>query len=151
MMETEIYKVETRDDLKKFIFYPASLHRNHKNWVPPIYSDEWTFLSTKKNKNMRSNDTLLLLAYDGDKIVGRIMGIINRHHNEVHNLKTARFFYLECENNPEIWHALIQSIENWAKEKGMNKMIGHEEKSTNQLYFTLVGYEGLSWQETKEK
>jgi GNAT superfamily N-acetyltransferase len=123
-MKTEIKKVETKDDLKNFIFYPAIIHKDHKNWVPPIYSDEWTFLSPEKNKNMRTNDTMLLLAYKGDKIAGRIMGIINRHHNEVHKLKTGRFFYMECENNPEISHALIQHIENWAKEKGMNKMIG---------------------------
>lgn len=73
---------------------------------------------------MRSNDTLLLLAYDSDRIVGRIMGIISHHHNKIHNIKTGRFFYMECENDPEISHALISYIENWAKEKGMNKIIG---------------------------
>lgn len=123
-MKPEIKNVETKEDLKNFIFFPASLHHDHENWVPPIYSDEWTFLNPNKNKNMRCNDTILLLAYDGERIVGRIMGIINRHHNEVHNIKTGRFFYLECENDPEISHALIQYVENWAKGKSMNKIIG---------------------------
>lgn len=123
-MKIEIRKVESKKDLKKFIFLPSVLHSSHKNWVPPIYNDEWTFLSHEKNKNMRENDTLLLLAFHEEKIVGRIMGIINLHHNEVQNIKTARFFYLECENNREVSHALIDAVEKWAREKGMNKMIG---------------------------
>jgi hypothetical protein len=123
-MAIELKEIKNKNDLRSFIYLPAEIHRNHRNWVPPIYSDEWTFLSSDKNKNIRENDTILLLAYKEGKIAGRIMGIISRHYNEVHNLKTARFFYLECENDPEVSHALIQSIENWAREKGMNKMIG---------------------------
>ncbi|HNW98499.1 MAG TPA: GNAT family N-acetyltransferase [Bacteroidales bacterium] len=123
-MNIEIRTVETKADLKKFIFYPAQLHKDHKNWVPPIYCDEFTFLNPKKNKNMLTNDILLLLAYSNNKIVGRIMGIINRHYNETYHSKTGRFFYLESENNSEISHALIKYVEDWAKEKGMNKMIG---------------------------
>jgi GNAT superfamily N-acetyltransferase len=123
-MKVEIRKVESMNDLKEFIYLPSVLHKDHKNWVPPIYNDEWTFLSLKKNKNMRENDTLLLLAKDDNRVVGRIMGIINRHHNEAQDLKTARFFYLECENDPEISHALIDAVECWARGKGINKMIG---------------------------
>lgn len=116
--------VSGRKDLKTFIKLPSELHRNHVKWVPPIYSDEWTFLNPDKNKNMRTNETLLLLAYEGERVVGRVMGIINNCHNKVTGQKTARFFYLECENNQEISHALIQNVEGWAKNKGMNKIIG---------------------------
>ena len=52
------------------------------------------------------------------------MGIINRKHNEDHNIKTGRFGFLECYNDPEISHALLQAIENWVVHLGMNKIIG---------------------------
>jgi ribosomal protein S18 acetylase RimI-like enzyme len=52
------------------------------------------------------------------------MGIISHKHNEIHNLKNVRFSFLECYNDPEVSHALISAIENWGREKGMNKIIG---------------------------
>ena len=123
-MAIEIKIVKDKNDLNAFICLPAIIHKDHKNWVPPIYSDELTFLNPKKNRNLLTSDTILLLAYDGDNLVGRIMGIINKHHNDLHHLKTARFFYLECYNDASVSHALLQYIENWAREKALNKIIG---------------------------
>lgn len=123
-MGIKIKKVENKSDLKSFIFLAEKIHKGHLNWVYPIYSDEWTFLNPNKNKNLKTSDTVLALAYKEQKVVGRIMGIINNQYNEFHNLKTGRFFYLECYNDPEVSHALISYIETWAKEKGMDKIIG---------------------------
>jgi hypothetical protein len=143
-MAVEIKVVDSKKDLKEFIYFPAELHKNHKNWVPPIYSDEWTFLNPKKNKNLITSDVILLLALEGSKVVGRIMGIINKHHNELHNLRTARFFYLECYNDASISHALIGYVENWAREKGMNKMIGPFGFSDKDPQgFMIEGYENM--------
>jgi GNAT superfamily N-acetyltransferase len=143
-MAIEIKIVVSKKDLKEFIYFPAQLHKDHKNWVPPIYSDEWTFLNPKKNKNLITSDIILLLAIDENKIVGRIVGIINRHHNEIHHLKTARFFYLECYNDSSISHDLIKYVENWAREKGMNKMIGPFGFSDKDPQgFMIEGYEHM--------
>jgi len=123
-MAAEIKIVASKKDLMAFIYLPAELHKDHKNWVPPIYSDQWTFLNPKKNKNPLTCDNILLLAYKENRLAGRIMGIIHHHYNESRVEKTGRFFYLECYNDPEVSHALIEYVENWAKAKGMNKMTG---------------------------
>lgn len=123
-MSIKIKEVENKADLRTFIHLAEKIHKGHLNWVYPIYSDEWTFLSPKKNKNLITSDTILLLAYRGHEVVGRIMGIINHHYNESNDLKTGRFFYLECYNDAEVSHALINYVEVWAKEKGMTKIIG---------------------------
>jgi hypothetical protein len=52
------------------------------------------------------------------------MGIISHKHNELFKLKNARFSYIDCFNDPEVSHSLLSDIENWARQKGMTKIIG---------------------------
>jgi GNAT superfamily N-acetyltransferase len=120
----EIREVKTRKDLHKFIHLPAEIHRNHDNWVPPIYMDEWEFFNPKKNKSFGSCDTILLLAWREGKVVGRIMGIVHRKYNEKHQKNHARFAFFETWNDEEVASALIQATEGWAKEKGTDRLIG---------------------------
>ena len=124
MMDMRITEVRTKKELRTFIHLPASIHRNHKNWVPPIYMDEWVFFNPKKNKAFSHSDTILFLAHQGEEVVGRIMGIINHQYNEAENLKELRFFCLETFENFEIADKLIKAVEEWGKKKGMTKYVG---------------------------
>lgn len=119
-----VQEVKSKSELKKFIHLPAAIHQNHSNWVPPIFMDEWEFFNPEKNKSFDSCDTILLLAYNENKPVGRIMGIIHRKYNEKHQEKHARFAFFETWNDEEVASALIVSVENWAREKGMARLIG---------------------------
>lgn len=120
----EIREVKTQKDLHKFIHLPAEIHRNHANWVPPIYMDDWEFFNPKKNKSFESCETTLLLAFRGGKAVGRIMGIIHKKYNEKHQENNARFAFFETWNDDEVAVELLKAIENWAKSKGTDRLIG---------------------------
>ena len=111
-----IQEVKSKNELKKFIHLPAAIHQNHANWVPPIYMDDWEFFNPKKNKSFDSCDTILLLAYRGEEVVGRIMGIIHRKYHEMHQEKRGRFAFLETWNDEAVGSALLRTVENWANE-----------------------------------
>ncbi len=123
-MEIIIKPVTTRKELKAFIFLPAEIHRDHKNWVPPIYMDDRVFFNPAKNRSFDHCDTVLALAWKNGKVVGRIMGLIHRIYNEQHNENHGRFAFMETWNDQEVFHALIDFVANWAKEKGMVKLVG---------------------------
>jgi len=124
MGEIGIKEVLTKKDKRKFIYFPEEVHKNDPTWLPPIYMDEWELFDDKKNKSYQYADTILCLAYRGKKIVGRVMGIINRRYNEIHNEQHGRFCFMECFEDQEVVHELIKKIENWAKERGMVKLVG---------------------------
>jgi len=124
MKDIVIQELKSRKDLKTFIYLPEQIHKDFKNWMPPLFSDEWVLFDPKKNRAFSYCDYIQLLAFEGSKPVGRVMGIINHKYNEKSNELTGRFCFLECYNDPDISHALISYIENWAREKGMNKIIG---------------------------
>ena len=123
-MSISIKEVFTKSELKEFIFLPEKIHAGDSRWLPPIYSDEWKFYNPKYNKTFSLCDTVLLLAFDGSKPVGRVMGIINSAYNRLKQEKTARFFNLECYNDQSVALALLAWVEKWALSKGMKNIIG---------------------------
>jgi hypothetical protein len=123
-MNLEIKQVKGRQELRRFIHLPAKIHKGHKNWVPPLYTDEWKYFNPLKNKSFSYCDTILLLAYRGKEVVGRIMGIINHRYNKSHNENHARFCWMECYDEPDVAAALLNSIEEWARSKKMEKLVG---------------------------
>jgi len=123
-MKIEIIEVKTRKQLKAFIHLPAKIHKNHSNWVPPIYKDEWQFFDPKKNRSFDYCDSIRLLAYGNKKVVGRIMGLINHKYNNAHNEEDARFSFMETYNNQNIANELINYVEEWAVSKGMKNLVG---------------------------
>lgn len=123
-MAVTVKEVSEKNELKKFIHLPFKIHRNHKNWVPPLLIDEWDFYNPRKNKSFVNCDSVLALAYRNGEVTGRIMGIISHKYNELHNLKSARFFNMECFNDGEVAAALFDFIMEWAVKRGMNQLVG---------------------------
>jgi len=124
--ETTVLLQEITDEkaLRQYIYLPQQLYKSLVTWVPPIYADEWKFHDPAQNPALAYSEVLRVLAHRDGEPVGRIMGIINRKHNEAHQEKTARFFNLDCINDRTVSQALIHFIEQWAREKGMDKLIG---------------------------
>ena len=123
-MSITVKEVSSRRELKDYIYLPEKVHKGHSTWVHPIYMDEWTYYNPKKNHAFAHCDTILLLAYRDSKVVGRIMGVINHQYNKTKNEMHGRWNYLETFNDQEVAHALLEYVENWAREKEMTMIIG---------------------------
>lgn len=123
-MAIDIREVISRRDLKTFIKLPAKIHAGHERWVPPIYMDDWKYFDRRKNKAFGYCDAILLVAWKDGRPVGRVMGIINHRFNEHKKEKIARFGYLETYEDREVFRALLGRVEDWARGKGMTRIIG---------------------------
>lgn len=123
-MALELKVVNTKALLRQYIFLCETIYKKVDRWVPPFYDDEWAFHDPQKNKTLQHCDVIRVLAIMDGQAVGRIMGIIHHPYNQLHQEKTGRFFNLDCINNQGVAHALIEFVERWALDKGMNKLIG---------------------------
>jgi hypothetical protein len=124
MMEIEIKKVITRKELKKFIAFPYKLYSNNKYWCPPLRFDELNNLRKDKNVAFDFCEAEYWLAYKGNEIVGRVAGIIQHKSNERWNEKLVRFGWIDFIDDFTVSHKLIETVENWGKEKGMEGIHG---------------------------
>lgn len=123
-MAISVKEVKSKKELRAFIYLPARIHANHENWLPPIYMDEWSYFNPQKNKSFSYCETVLYLAYKDGVPVGRIMGIINKRYNGLHKEKTVRFAHFDCFEDEAAAFALLESVEQWGKQKGMEEIIG---------------------------
>ncbi len=119
----EIIEVKTKRQRKEFIEYPLRMYKGNPYFVPPLYSDEKAMF-TEKNIYMKTCDSIFFLAKRNGELVGRIQGIIQKQYNEIHQAKQTRFTRFDCENNSETAKALLDAVETWGKEKGMESVVG---------------------------
>jgi len=110
--------------LKRFIYLPGKLHAGHAGWVPPLYSNERNYFKPARNRALTYSGYIMFMAYLNGKPAGRIMGIINNRCNEYRNERNARFGCFECRDNQDAAHALLSSVEKWATDRGMTKLVG---------------------------
>ena len=135
-MEVLIKEVTTKKELKKFVKFNIELYKNCPYHVPGLIDEEMMTLLRDKNPAFEIAEAIYFLAYKGDKIVGRIAGIINHRNNETYNKKNARFGFVDFIDDAEVVDKLFGAVESWAKEKGMEAIHGP-------LGFTDLDHEGM--------
>ena len=118
-----IKRVNTKKEQKQFIDFPLELYKDNPYFVPPLYSDEKAMFQPDFTYS-DCCDIVNFLAFDGEKPVGRIQGIIQRAANEKNNEKRVRFNRFDAINDPEVAKALFGAVEKWAKRKGMDTIHG---------------------------
>lgn len=123
-MALDIFEVNTSHDLRQFIALPAKIHKNHKEWIPSLLNDDKAIFTPKRNQAYMYCSTIQLLARRDNQIVGRIMGIVHHHYNEVNNEQNARFAFMETYEDRGVYAALIEAVEAWAKKQGCKKLVG---------------------------
>jgi hypothetical protein len=135
-MAIQIKEVTTPAELKRFVSFQYSLYRGNRYWVPPLRSDELLSLRKDKNPAFDFCEAKYWLAYKDGNVVGRIAGIINHRFNEKWNKKAARFGWFDFVDDMAVSSLLLQTAEQWAKEKGMISIQGP-------LGFTDMDGEGM--------
>jgi len=116
--------VENKTQLKKFITFPFSLYKNTKNWIPPLKSDDWQAFDCTKNPAYETADAAFFLAYDNERLVGRIAAIDSKAANDKFKTNNVRFGWFESIDSFEVAQKLIAAAEAWGKKRGRETMTG---------------------------
>ncbi len=120
----EIHKVTTKRELKLFVQFYYDLYRDCPQAVPYLFSDEMATLSRTKNPSFECCEADYFLALRQGKVVGRVAAIVNRRANERWQQQQVRFGWFDFIDDPEVSAALLQTVEQWGRERGMTEMAG---------------------------
>jgi GNAT superfamily N-acetyltransferase len=136
----KIVPVQSKKELASFIDFPHDLYKNDPNYVPELFIAQKDLLTTHPFHKHSSLQTYL--AYDGDKIVGRIAAIYNTNHNKFNNTNDGFFGFFDCINDQETANLLFDTAVTWLKQKGAQSIIGPVNPSTNETCGLLIkGFE----------
>lgn len=124
-MMIQIKEVTTKRELKAFVHFPNALYKGNPYYVPQIESMDRDTLSPSKNHAFEVCEGKYWLACnEKGKVVGRVAGIVNRKYNEKTGEKVCRFGWIDFIDNREVSKALMETVEGYAKEKGMDTICG---------------------------
>ncbi|MBN1872692.1 MAG: hypothetical protein JXA33_00545 [Anaerolineae bacterium] len=111
-------------DTRKFIEFPFALYRDCEQWVPPLVSGVKKSMDCAHYPFYRHSDAAFFLAEEGDRVVGRVAVLDNRHYNNYHQCNSAFFHYFDTVNDVEIARALLDAAAAWATQRGLKTLIG---------------------------
>lgn len=123
-MAITIKKVTTHKELKTFIRFNYELYKDNPYSVPDLLDDMLRTFNPKKNAAFEFCEADYFLAYKDGQLVGRVAAIINRRANEKWNVKNVRFGWIDFVDDPEVSAALLRTVEEWGRARGMNAMHG---------------------------
>ena len=123
-MSIEVRQVSSAKDLRTFIRIPFSLYKDSPYWVPPLFFDESNNLRKDKNPAFEFCEAEYWIAYKDGKPAGRIAGMINPRSMAKWGNKDARFGWIDFIEDIEVAKALLGAVEDWARSKGMEALVG---------------------------
>jgi hypothetical protein len=115
---------EDRSQVRAFLDLPFHIYQNIPLWVPPLAMDGRRMLDRKRNPFYKHSAAAFFLALDNTRTVGRLAVLDNRHYNEFNHERTAFFYLFECEQNYEATDGLFCAAFDWARSRGLTKIIG---------------------------
>ena len=119
-----IKSVSTRRDLEKFIKFPITLYAGNGQFVPEMANDVRDSFNPDKNHGLSFTEVQAFIAERDGKVVGRIAGIINTRANKKWNSSVVRFGYIDFIDDLEVSKALLDTVVEWGRERGMTEIQG---------------------------
>src|SRR5260370_20820944 len=92
----DVREVRGRGDIRRFVDYMSERNAADPHWVPPLRIGEHERLNPKKNPFFAHASVELMLAWRGDRVVGRIAAIDDRLHRETHGDNVAMFGFFQA-------------------------------------------------------
>lgn len=139
-----VKKIDTsnKGETQKFVEFYFELYRECPPWVPPLYIDAYMQLNRKKHPFYTHSEADFFLAMRDGKVVGRICAAENKPFNEYHKTRKAQFYFFDSIDDQEVAQALFDTVFNWAKDRGLDEVIGPKGLSPFDGYGILVeGYD----------
>jgi hypothetical protein len=129
----KISQIDLNDkrQVEDFLRLPFSIYRDIPQWVPPLQMDESVRLNPKRFPYYKHSHAAFFVAYKrsnpvgkSSRAIGRLAVLDNRHYNEYNRERTAFFYLFECEDDLEAANGLFAAAFDWARVRGLTKILG---------------------------
>ena len=117
-------------EIMRFLEVSYPIYANDPLWVAPLLMD-LKKVFTGENPLFKHAEMQLWVATQNGRDVGRIAGIIDQSHNRVNKEQGAFFGFFESIKDSEVSRRLFQAAADWARQKGMTRMLGPMNPTTN--------------------
>jgi len=141
MVQLSIVPISDKASLRRFIRMPMPLMSQHPEWIAPLFIERYLHLSNH-NPYFKHAEWQGWLAMQGNRAVGRITAQIDQVRLDLHRDQTGYFGFLDSIDDARVFQALTDTACNWLAERGMERVRGPFNFSSNHDCGMLVdGFE----------
>jgi GNAT superfamily N-acetyltransferase len=124
MEEIKVVKVGNRQEMNDFLSVPDIIYAGCGQYVPDMRSDVRSMFTSSEDANERTSEVQPFVAYRGQEVVGRVVGVVNKKANNTWKTRNVRFSMIEFIDDPAVSKALLDTVEAWGKAQGMERLQG---------------------------
>jgi hypothetical protein len=124
-------------EILRFLEFSYTVYDGDPHWVAPLLLD-LKKVFTNANPLFEHAEMQLWMAVRGGRDVGRIAGILDPVHNRTQQDSAAFFGFFESVNDPAVSGALFDQVARWARERGLRRLLGPMNPTTNDECGLLV-------------
>lgn len=119
-----IKEAKTKAEYLAFVKFPYSLYKENPNWVPPLINDEIETIDPDLNPVYQNANASFFLAYQDEKIVGRIAAIVNWIEIKEIKKSKVRFGWFDVIDNINVTKSLIDCVIKFGKDHNLESVEG---------------------------
>jgi len=106
-----------------FVCFPQSIYGEDSLYVPWFRGDVQEILD-RKHPFFEHSDGAFFLASRGDRPLGRVAALEPRRFNRYRGRREAWFSLFDSVEDPGVSEALFAAAADWARERGLDRMVG---------------------------
>lgn len=123
-MSIIVREINTKKEFRLFATFANKLYKGNKYYVPTMPFDDLAVFDKNRNAAYEFCEAAFFLAYDGNRIAGRVAAIINHKANAAWKVDQVRFGWIDFVDDINVSSALLEAVATWGKERGMTSVVG---------------------------
>ena len=124
MEEIKVVKVGSKQEMDDFLNVTDKIYAGCSQYVPDMRSDVRAMFNSIGDASQRTSEAQPFVAYRGQEVVGRVVGVVNKKANDTWKTHNVRFSMIEFIDDQAVSKALLDAVEAWGKAQGMDKLQG---------------------------
>lgn len=124
MPPIQVRPVSTARERRILLEFPWRIYRDDPVWVPPLLPEREKRIDPARSPFFQRGTADFFIAWRGDEPVGTICAAEDRKRNAFLGIRDAIFGFFECINDYEVAAALFEAAAGWARDRGLNGLLG---------------------------
>ena len=124
MEEIKVVKFGSKQEMDDFLNVTDKIYAGCSQYVPDMRSDVRAMFNSIGDASQRTSEAQPFVAYRGQEVVGRVVGVVNKKANDTWKTHNVRFSMIEFIDDLAVSKALLDAVEAWGKAQGMDKLQG---------------------------
>jgi GNAT superfamily N-acetyltransferase len=133
----EVSPVRSRAEKRQFLTFPWRIYADDPLWVPPLLPERAKTIDPARGAFFKRGTAELFIARRGGRPIGTICAAEDRLLAERPGRRECMFGFFECIDE-EAAHALLDHAAEWARARGLDRLVGPFNLDYEDAYGILV-------------